>query len=126
MRYLTIAAAALVLLVSCSHKENEMSAEEVVETFYRSVASGDFDSAGKLCDSTSMKDYIRMYAEEFEKQQKRDSSAARIAGAVLSNADFSVIRTEKDGSGRKIHYSLEVQSITKTKTARLKKEEGEW
>ncbi len=117
---------AVMLAVSCNETEKSMTPEEVVENFCRSVAAGDFSTARTLCDTVSMKNYMDSFQNTMNSLQKEDSCALAIASSILSGAEFEVGKTEKDGENRIVHYTIKADGMTKSKTATVAKEEGEW
>ena len=119
---------ALLLLSSCAggEKKDFMSPEETVKAFCKAVASGDMERASKLCDAESMKTYLDAWRATWEKLEKKDSSALRIAAGILSEAEFSVEQSGKDGDKRTVTYTLKTEGQSKSRKASLKKEEGEW
>ena len=100
--------------------------EAVVEAFCRAVAAGDFETAGGLCDTVSMKGYLDEWRKVWNDLQKEDSSALAIASSMLSGAEIEVIRTERYGEKRTVLYRIEAEGNSKTRTATVKNEEGEW
>jgi hypothetical protein len=103
-----------------------MGPEAAVETFCRAVAAGDFETAGGLCDTVSMKGYLDEWRKVWNDLQKEDSSALAIASSMLSGAEIEVIRTERNGEKRTVLYRIEAEGNSKTRTATVKNEEGEW
>lgn len=124
-----IVVAAALTVAGCGRKGDavEMGPAETVVGFCRAVAGGDFETAESLCDTTTMNAYIRDYAAALEMQVKADSCVARIAAGMVAKAEISVDEVMKEGDRRIVHYTVKVsEDITKTKTARVKKEEGAW
>lgn len=118
----------LLLLSGCAggEKKTVMSPEETVEAFCRTVAVGDMERACELCDTEAMKAYLENWNSTWKQLEKKDSSALRIAAGILSEAEFSVDRSEKDGDRRTVTYTLKTEGQSKSRKAILKKEEGEW
>ena len=116
------------LMHGCRDAEEEkaMGPEASVETFCRAVAAGDFETAGGLCDTVSMKGYLDEWRKVWNDLQKEDSSALAIASSMLSGAEIEVIRTERNGEKRTVLYRIEAEGNSKTRTATVKNEEGEW
>ncbi len=112
--------------VSCNVKKDSMGPEAVVETFCRTVASGDIQAARALCDTLSMNDYLDNYQKAMDSLQKEDSCAFAIARSILEGAEFEVTGTDKKGEERIILYRLAAEGYEKVKKATLTKEEGEW
>ncbi len=125
LKFIFICTAAL-FMASCNGKKENMTPEEMVESFCRAVAGGDFDAARSLCDTVSMDGYLKSYQEAMNSLQKEDSSALAIAASMLSGAEFEVSDVEKNGEGRTVSYTLKAEGCTKDKKATLIKEEGEW
>ncbi len=125
--YIFIFAATVFATVACGgEKKAEMTPEAVVETFCRAVAAGDFDAAREVCDSAGMDGYMENYRKVMDSLEKRDSSALKIAASMLSGAEFEVVGTEKDGEERIVKYRISAEGRTKTKQARVRKEEEGW
>ena len=116
------------LMHGCRDAEEKkaMGPEAAVETFCRAVAAGDFETAGGLCDTVSMKEYLDEWRKVWNDLQKEDSSALAIASSMLSGAEIEVIRTERNGEKRTVLYRIEAEGNSKTRTATVKNEEGEW
>ena len=117
-------------VADCIREELEekkaMRPEAAVETFCRAVAAGDFETAGGLCDTVSMKGYLDEWRKVWNDLQKEDSSALAIASSMLSGAEIEVIKTERNGEKRTVLYRIEAEGNSKTRTATVKNEEGEW
>lgn len=109
-----------------AEEKKAMGPEAAVETFCRAVAAGDFETAGGLCDTVSMKGYLDEWRKVWNDLQKEDSSALAIASSMLSGAEIEVIRTERNGEKRTVLYRIEAEGNSKTRTATVKNEEGEW
>ena len=129
LKYL-IVAAGMVMAAGCggnnAEEKKAMGPEAAVETFCRAVAAGDFETADELCDTVSMKGYLDEWRKVWNDLQKEDSSALAIASSMLSGADIEVIRTERNGEKRTVLYRIEAEGNSKTRTATVKNEEGEW
>lgn len=129
LKYL-IVAAGMVMAAGCggnnAEEKKAMGPEAAVETFCRAVAAGDFETAGGLCDTVSMKGYLDEWRKVWNDLQKEDSSALAIASSMLSGAEIEVIRTERNGEKRTVLYRIEAEGNSKTRTATVKNEEGEW
>ena len=78
------------LMHGCRDAEEKkaMGPEAAVETFCRAVAAGDFETAGGLCDTVSMKGYLNEWRKVWNDLQKEDSSALAIASSMLSGAEI--------------------------------------
>ena len=109
-----------------AEEKEAMGPEAAVETFCRAVAAGDFETAGGLCDTVSMKGYLDEWRKVWNDLQKEDSSALAIASSMLSGAEIEVIRTERNGEKRTVLYRIEAEGNSKTRIATVKNEEGEW
>ena len=109
-----------------AEEKKAMGPEAAVETFCRAVAAGDFETADELCDTVSMKGYLDEWRKVWNDLQKEDSSALAIASSMLSGAEIEVIRTERNGEKRTVLYRIEAEGNSKTRTATVKNEEGEW
>ena len=99
---------------------------QVVEAFNRAITAGDFEQAANLCDTISMKSYIESHKQAWHSINKEDSTVLSIAADILSGTviDIEDILTE-DGK-KVVLYALETDGHSKSRQARLKKEEGEW
>ena len=105
----------------------QMGPEETVEAFCRTMAAGGFEDAMALCDTMTMKEYIESYTKAWDMQVKADSSAAAIAAAMLSEADFKVEDIAREGEKRHILYIMDAgNGLKKEKNATVRKEEGVW
>lgn len=128
------AAAVAVMACSCGPNEGRegreqkaLGPEETVLTFCRAVSCGDFDKAREFCDTVSMDTYLRMNMAGREKIEQTDSTVAKIATALLSEAEIEIGNTVKDGDSRVVSYSISsTTGITKNKTATVKKDKGVW
>lgn len=101
--------------------------EETVEAFCRAVAGSDFEKAMSLCDTTTMKGYIRQYAQAWDMMARTDSGATAIAAASLADAEFIVEDIARDGDKRTVTYTIAAgKDMNKKKTAVVRKEEGAW
>lgn len=120
---------AVMMVAGCGQRSGsvEMGPGEAVEAFCRAMAAGEFDEARALCDTVAMKDYIGNYAEALEMQMEADSSVAAIAAGLVSRAEMTVDEVVEDGERRLVHYTVTLADGTaKTKTAKVRKEEGAW
>ena len=128
MKIFGIIVMAMLLLSGCAGREKKavMSPEETVEAFCRAVAGGDMVRAGELCDVDAMKSYLEAWNSTWEQLEKKDSSALRIAAGILSEAEFCLDRSEKEGDKRAVTYTLKTEGQSKSRKTILKKEEGEW
>ncbi len=125
LKYIFICAAAA-LALSCGGKKGAMAPEEVVETFTRAIAAGDFSAARVLCDTVSMNAYLENCRQAMDAVQKEDCCVFAIAAAMLEGAEFEVSGVLKEGNERTVLYQIGTCGCTKAKKAVLKKEEGEW
>lgn len=116
---------AAILLIP-KDKDKVPGPEEVVNAFTMAVATGDFETAASLCDTCSMKDYIDSCQDTWNRLSQEDSSALSIAAAILSEMEFKVEDIDKEKERTSVTYTLEGHGNKKTKTAFVKKEEGEW
>lgn len=117
---------AAVLIIKNKGKDERMEPEAVVQTFSKALAEGDFETAVELCDTVSMKEYLENYIILWNKLQQDDSTALAIASSILGDSALTIEKSEKAEGGRMIYYSIEAGGVEKRKTAKLKKEEGEW
>lgn len=104
----------------------EMGPTEVVEAFNRAITAGDFATAGSLCDTVAMKDYLESYKEAWDVMLEEDSTALSIASSILEKAVTDVEEVKKEGEKRMVFYTLKADGHSKTRKAVVKKEEGEW
>ncbi len=120
---------AVMMAAGCGQRGEsvEMGPGQTVEAFCRAMAAGEFDDARALCDTVAMKDYIGNYAEALKMQMDADSSVAAIAAGLVSGAEMAIDQVVKDGDRRLVHYTITLaEGTTKTKTAKVRKEEGAW
>ena len=117
---------AAVLIWKNKGKDDVMEPEAVVQTFNKALAEGDFETAGRLCDTLSMKEYLENYIILWNKLQQDDSTALAIASSILEESALTIEKTERVEGCRMIYYRIEAGGVEKRKTAKLKKEEGEW
>ena len=104
-----------------------MSPEEVAETFCIAIATGDFTQARSLCDMSSMSEYIRICARNWDFLANNDSTVISIAKEMMGGICFRIDNNTKDGNTRRIDYTISIgEGLKKSKTMSLKKEEGEW
>lgn len=112
------------LVASCSrNKETSLGPEETLEAFHKALCSGDFPHAESLCDTLGMGEYINSFRTAWEKD---GSEVAGMVADILSETEMKITDTKKDAQGRTIFYELTFDGKNKTKTARMKNEEGEW
>jgi hypothetical protein len=112
------------LVASCSrNKETSFGPEETLEAFHKALCSGDFPHAESLCDTLGMGEYINSFRTAWEKD---GSEVAGMVADILSETEMKITDTKKDAQGRTIFYELTFDGKNKTKTARMKNEEGEW
>ena len=118
---------AAMMAVGCGGSQKADGPEAVVTAFNRAMASGDWDEAYALCDTSSMKGYISAYQEAWDYLQKQDSSVMMIASQMLSAASVEVVKVEKAEEGRSVHYIIEAEGMRKERKAIVSKdEEGAW
>ena len=121
--------AAAMIMVSCGGNGGGQAdgPEAVVTAFNRAMASGDWDEASGLCDTSSMEGYISAYQEAWDYLHKQDSSVMMIASQMLSAASVEVVKVEKIDGGRSVHYIIEAEGMRKERKALVSKdEEGAW
>lgn len=119
----------MMMAAGCGQRSEsvEMGPGETVEAFCKALAGGDFETARNLCDTVAMNGYIRNYAEALDMQMQADSCVAMIAAGMVAKAEISIDEVVKEGDRRVVHYSVMAsEDMAKTKTARVKKEEGAW
>ena len=97
----------------------------VVE-FNKAVTRGDFTLATQLCDTLSMKDFLESYQQAWNTMVAEDSSVVEIARSLVEGTLIHIESEEKCPEGRQVTYTLEADGRRKSRTAVLKKEEGEW
>lgn len=129
-KYLLLVSVAAGLMVACggsgAGKKAEMEAEDVAVSFCRAVAGGDFEKAMILCDTLTMKGYIREQEAAWHMLEKSDSSAYMIATQMLSQTEMTVDEVIKEGDRRQVFCSISFEGKTKEKVMTLQKEEGGW
>ena len=112
------------LAVSCFHgKESTLGPGETVEAFHKALYSGEFEQAKNLCDTLTMGEYIDAFRTVWE---QNGTSIAEIVSDIMSETQMKITDTKKNEEGRTIFYELTFDGKSKTKTANMKKEEGEW
>lgn len=124
--FLFVVMFAISIFKTCTGKDRtmELSPEGTLETFYKSLCSGDFGHAGSMCDTLKMEEYIDRFQDAWE---ANDSTIRIIASDILSGMTVTVTDSEKDGQTRTIFYELSsTDGSGKEKVATLRKEEGEW
>ena len=93
-----IMAIAAVFAAGCSQRSGAgLSPAETVEHFCTALASGDFAKAASLCGSGSADSCIGAYRTAWEKSEKNDSSAMKIAAGILSGMEVQVTDVRKEG-----------------------------
>ena len=128
-RYIIMMMVAAVMAVGCGGGGSQKAdgPEAVVTAFNRAMASGDWDEASGLCDTSSMEGYISAYQEAWDYLHKQDSSVMMIASQMLSAASVEVVKVEKIDGGRSVHYIIEAEGMRKERKALVSKdEEGAW
>ena len=124
-----VAVVAAMMAAGCGQRSEsvEMGPGETVEAFCKALAGGDSETAMELCDTAAMNGYIRNFVEALDMQMQADSCVAMIAAGMVSQAEISVDEVVKDGDRRIVHYTVRVsEDMTKTKSAKVRKEEGAW
>ena len=107
--------------------QKEDGPEAVVTAFNRALASGEWDEASQLCDTSSMKGYISAYQEAWNYLHQQDSSIMMIAAQMLSASSVEVTKVEKIEGAREVYYSIETEGLRKERKAVVSKnEEGAW
>lgn len=128
-RYIIAMMVTAVMAAGCGGgvSQKEDGPEAVVTAFNRALASGEWDEASQLCDTSSMKGYISAYQEAWNYLHQQDSSIMMIASQMLSAASIEVIKVEKVEGGRDILYTIETEGLHKERKATVSKnEEGAW
>lgn len=130
-RIIAILSIAAVMTAGCggrqTEKETEMGPEEVLSSFCRAIAGGEFDSAAQLCDTLTMKEYISSYSQAWDMLKKENGDGVSVAGGILASAEISIEEISKDANKRIIDYTIKAgDNLVKKKKATVKKEEGEW
>lgn len=119
-------AASIILTKGCSDK-TVMEPAEVVEAFTKAVATGRFEDAAALCDTSSMSGYIGTYRKVLNKRAVSDSTATAIAASILGNLEVTVNEVSKSKGTRTVFYTIaDTYGHTKEKIATIKNVEGEW
>ena len=94
-----------------------------MEAFHKALYSGEFEQAKNLCDTLTMGEYIDAFRTVWE---QNGTSVAEIVSDIMSETQLKVTDTKKSEEGRTIFYELTFDGKSKTKTASMKREEGEW
>ena len=128
-RYIIAMMVTAVMAVGCGGgvSQKEDGPEAVVTAFNRALASGEWDEASQLCDTSSMKGYISAYQEAWNYLHQQDSSIMMIAAQMLSASSVEVTKVEKIEGAREVYYSIETEGLRKERKAVVSKnEEGAW
>jgi hypothetical protein len=124
MKKFAIILSVAALVTACSQNNGtSLGPEETLEAFHKALCSGEFDQAESFCDTLGMREYINSFRTAWEKD---GSDVARMVADILSETEMKITDTKKDRQGRTIFYELTFDGKNKTKTARMKNEEGEW
>lgn len=121
-----IAAAFLFVRQTGEERKKEACPREVVETFYGSLTSGEFEEARALCDTSVLETYINAYEREWRHLQEADSIAHASAAEMLKGATLTVQEIKEEGNCCRLSYRIEALGEVKTKEATLRKDEGKW
>lgn len=123
-----IAAAILIAIFATTgeSQEKRMGPDEVVIAFTDAMKTGDFETARHLCDTTSMKDYLSTYLQEWEKKSRGDSADFAAMTEILAETSVSIYEMEEADAMCSIKYTLELNGNSRKCHATMKKEEGEW
>ena len=128
-RYIIVMMVTAVMAAGCGGgvSQKEDGPEAVVTAFNRALASGEWDEASQLCDTSSMKGYISAYQEAWNYLHQQDSSVMMIASQMLSAASVEVLKVEKAEGARAVYYTIEAEGMRKERKAMVSKdEEGAW
>ena len=128
-RYIIVMMATAVMAVSCGGdvRQKADGPEAVVTSFNLAMASGDWEEASQLCDTSSMKGYIAAYQQAWDYLHQQDSSVAMIASQMLSAASIEVLKVEKVEGSREVTYTIGTEGLQKRRKAIVNKnEEGAW
>ena len=125
MKRIIVLATVAVIATGCFQgNKSEIGPRETLETFYRSICSGNFDKAETLCHKPEMDEYICSFRQAWE---KTDSTIAAITSDILSEMSIEITDEQRDGQIRTIFYELTAtDGQNKEKIATLRKEEGAW
>ncbi|MBO5419989.1 MAG: DUF4878 domain-containing protein [Bacteroidales bacterium] len=132
IRAAVVCAIALVVVLVIALRGNSSSQTkadgpaQVVEAFNRAITAGDFEKAASLCDTISMKNYLESYKEAWQVINMEDSTVLAIASEILTGAVLNIEEVLNEDGKKLVVYTLEADGHSKTRQARLKKEEGEW
>ena len=118
----------VVILAGCKggEKSVEMGPVETVETFYKAMNAGQWEEAEGLCDTESMREYIENHKNAWEKLEREDEGAMKVAKSIMESTTVTVNDMRKDDDKRVVTFTLETDGLSKTKKAVLEKEEGAW
>ena len=128
-RYIIVMMVTAVMAAGCGGgvSQKEDGPEAVVTAFNRALASGEWDEASQLCDTSSMKGYISAYQEAWDHLYRQDSSVMMIASQMLSAASIKVMKVEKADGAKAVYYTIETEGLHKERKAMMRKnEEGAW
>ena len=111
-------------MAACSqNNDSVLSPEGTLEAFHKALYSGEFEQATALCDTLGMKEYVDSFRTVW---QRSDAGITGIVSDIMSETQLKITDTKKSEEGRTIFYELSFDGKSKTKTASMKKEEGEW
>lgn len=110
------------------NKEQGLTPQETVKTFYTALTEGNWDEAMQVCDSASagMKEYVAAFKSRFEKHHKQDSTTAGIASRILKKMEIIFGDGNKNRDTYTACYTLKTGNMDKEKKAVLRKIEGKW
>ena len=121
-----LAASAIFIFSSRSDEGEKPGPEGVVTEFVSAMKTGDFDKAYGLCDTSSMSDHLKAYAQMWEEKSQQDSAAFSAINEILAGTQVHIqSMAEADGTCV-VEYMLEMEGARKESSATLRLEEGEW
>ena len=125
---ISVVAICFACLFGCKggQKSVEMGPVETVEAFCKAITAGQWNEAETLCDTESMKEYIESQKETWNRFEKEDEGAMKVAKSIMENTVVTVEDMRKADDKRVVTFKLEADGLSKTKKATLKKEEGAW
>ena len=104
MKRMIVLATVAVIATGCFQGNNsEIGPRETLETFYRSLCSGEFDTAETLCSEAEMDEFLTTFRTAWK---QNDSTITAIASDILSELSVNVTAEKKDGQTRTIFYEL--------------------
>ena len=100
--------------------------ETALQEFYGFLTSGSFDKAAGMCDQATMESYLSSYKAELDEMKQVDSAAYANVKEMMKETEIIVTGIKEEEGRCQVTYRIEALGNSKTRTAELRKEEGEW